>query len=84
MAGEGKVEERRLDAGGYDETLRDIKAGPVALKWSRGGPDRGWVYYAPEVVQVHLAHADNFEGGVRKFGDSAVDEPLDLKRFMRK
>src|SRR5688572_3808237 len=84
--GEGKVLEKRLNggAGGYDETLLDIKAGPIAVRWSAGGPQRGWIYYSPETIQVHLAHAKNFEDNIPIFGDSRIEEKLDLKRFLRK
>jgi hypothetical protein len=87
LSGTGKLFERRLGgAGGYDPAGVSIAAGPVAVKWSRGGTDRGWIYYAPEVVTVHLANADNFKGRVHKQGpglESKVEE-LDLRRFMKK
>ncbi len=87
MSGTGKLFERRLGrAGEYDPAGLSIAAGPVTVKWSRGGPDRGWIYYAPEVVTVHLAHADNFKGRVHKIGpgvDAGIKE-LDLRRFMKK
>jgi hypothetical protein len=84
-AGEGQVEEVRLDAGGYDPKLLNITAGPIAVEWSRGGKDRGWIYYSPEGVQVHLAHANDFEDRVAPpLGDSASHKAIDLKRFMRK
>jgi hypothetical protein len=87
LSGNGKLFERRLGgAGGYDPAGLSITAGPVAVKWSRGGTDRGWIYYAPEVVTVHVAHADNFKGRVHKHGpglESKVEE-LDLRRFMKK
>jgi hypothetical protein len=84
--GSGMVVERKLDDGsGYDETLLDIKAGPIALHWSRGNPVRGWIYYSPEVMQVHMAHADSFEVQVKMFGLQRLEiEALDLKRFMPK
>ena len=47
-----------------------FKAGPFEVEWSRAAADRGWIYYSPEKVRVHIAHAKNFDG-------------LDLKRFAR-
>ncbi len=86
--GDGKVLERRLNGGegGFDETLLDIKAGPISLRWSKGNQDRGWIYYAPEVLQVHLAHADEFEdhNAVKFLADDRLYKALDLKRYMRK
>ncbi len=84
--GEGLVVElRRLDGMGYDETLLDIKAGPITITWSAGNMDRGWIYYVPETVMVHIAHADHFENNVRILGPNKIEiKALDLKRFMRK
>ena len=86
LTGTGKLFERRLGAGGYDPDGLFIAAGPVVIKWSRGGPDRGWIYYAPEVVTVHLAHADSFKGKVEQLapGIDAGMKELDLRRFMKK
>jgi hypothetical protein len=86
LTGTGKLFERRPGGGGYDPEGLSIKAGSVTLKWSRGGADRGWIYYAPEVVTVHLAHADNFKAKVEKIGPGADAETkeLDLRRFMKK
>jgi hypothetical protein len=87
LSGTGKLFERRLGpGGGFDPDGLYVVAGPVKIKWSMSGPDRGWIYYAPEVVTVHLAHADNFKGGVQKFGAGLDVEKkeLDLRRFMRK
>lgn len=85
-AGEGKVLERRLPGGaGYDVTSLDIKAGPMTLRWSAGGPERGWIYYIPEAMAVHLADAGHFEDNVRMIGPQRVEhKALDLKRFLRK
>jgi hypothetical protein len=95
LCGTGKLFERRLSTaerrlstvGGYDPYGLSITSGPVSIKWSRGGADRGWIYYAPEVVTVHLAHADNFKSQEQKIGfsgESTITEELDLRRFMRK
>lgn len=85
-AGDGKVVERKLPEGGYDQTLLYIKAGPIAVEWSRGGKERGWIYYAPELVRAHLANARDFDprSEVVPPGNSAVRQALDLKRFMGK
>ena len=86
-SGDGKVLERRLDGGkgAYDETLLDIKAGPIALRWSKCNLDHGWIYYIPEVMQVHMANAKNFEDYVENFGPHRIErKALDLKRYMRK
>jgi RNA polymerase sigma factor (sigma-70 family) len=84
-AGTGVVLERRLDEGGYDESLLAIKAGPIALVWSRGSTERGWIYYAPEVLQVHVANADCFADSVTvDLKGQTERKALDLKRFMRK
>lgn len=87
LSGEGKVLERRLDGGrgGYDETLLVIKAGAISLRWSKGGKERGWIYYPPETVQVQLAHAKDFEDHVRWHGADATEfKALDLRRYLRK
>ena len=85
LSGTGKLFERQLGQGGYDPAGLSIAAGPISVKWSRGGADRGWIYYAPEVVTVHLAHADNFAARVRRLGQQVFeDKELDLRRFMRK
>jgi len=86
LSGTGKLFERRLGAaGGYDPEGLYIVAGPMKLLWSKGGEERGWIYYALEVMSVHLAHGDNFKRRVHKFGqlESAVEE-LNLRRYMKK
>lgn len=86
--GSGKLFERRLKAlgGGFDPEGLSIATGPVAIRWSYGNADRGWIYYAPEVVTVHLVHAQKFKPGVRRnlAGEEVVIEQLDLRRFMKK
>ena len=64
----GKEPVRRpvLDGGGE----RWFKAGPFKVEWSRGSEGQGWIYYAPEQVRVHIAHAKDFD-------------KLDLKRFAK-
>jgi hypothetical protein len=87
LSGTGKLFERRQGPNGdFDPDGLYVVAGPAKIKWSMGGPDRGWIYYAPEVVTVHLAHADNFKGRVHNAGTAfqAKVEELDLRRFMRK
>jgi hypothetical protein len=85
LSGTGKLFERRLERGGFDPAGLYIEAGSAKVKWSMGNADRGWIYYAPEVVTVHLAHADNFKGRVHKVGPKVViDQELDLQRFMKK
>jgi hypothetical protein len=85
LAGTGKLFERKLMGGGYDPDGLFVVAGPVKIEWSRGNADRGWIYYSPEVVTVHLAHADNFAERRRKLGNGViVDTELDLRRFMKK
>ncbi|MBX9584559.1 MAG: sigma-70 family RNA polymerase sigma factor [Gemmataceae bacterium] len=70
---------------GYRDWSGPIKAGPIELDWSMGGRASGWIYYRPEEVTVHPAHAKNFEAGTERSGrDTLVHSKLDLKRFMRK
>ena len=86
LSGTGKLFERRMAQGGYDPAGLAIKAGEVSVQWSRGGTERGWIYYAPEVVTVHLAHAKDFRDRVEKAapaGEMKYKE-LDLRRFMKK
>ena len=83
--GTGKLFERRLKDGGYDPAGLSIVAGPISVTWSRGGEERGWVYYSPESVSVHIAHAKNFKSGTLKVGKEVIPvQELDLKRFMKK
>jgi hypothetical protein len=86
LEGTGKLFEQKLNGRDtYDPDGLAIVAGPVKVTWSRGGAERGWIYYAPELVTVHLAHANNFKERPSKFGDGRdVTEELDLRRFMRK
>lgn len=88
FSGAGRVVERRKPGvnAGYDETLLDIKAGPIAVRWSKGGRDLGWIYYAPEAVRVFMANARYFEDQLRALGpgnrNRLETRALDLKRFM--
>jgi hypothetical protein len=43
-----------------DGSLTLIKAGPIALGWSRGGPGNGWIYYNPKQVRVESADPKDF------------------------
>lgn len=52
---------------------RYLKAGKVSVEWSLGGPDRGYVYYAPENVAVLIVNRELFDNDAR----------LDLSRFRR-
>ena len=83
LDGSGRLSERKPNGQNtYDPAGLAIVAGPGKVTGSRGGAERGWIYYAPEIVTVHLAHADNFRP---KTGfDSAVIKELDLRRFMKK
>jgi hypothetical protein len=88
LSGTGKLFERRLDDDrGYDPEGLSITSGPVSIKWSRGSRYRGWIYYAPEVVTVHLAHAENFKSHEQKIGfdgETIMVKELDLRRFLKK
>lgn len=80
ISGEGSVWETYVD-GKYDGGNLDIKAGPITFEWSRGGDDRGWVYYQPEDLRLQIANADRFEE--HEGLDSKKIEKLDLKRFLK-
>ncbi|QEL14328.1 hypothetical protein [Limnoglobus roseus] len=83
-AGEGTLFERKVN-GQYDPAGLKIKAGPIRVTWSKGGKDRGWVYYAPEVVQVQVANAQYFADGVHDLGNQKIEyKALDLSRYKRK
>src|SRR5262245_17288526 len=87
LSGTGKLFERQQGPGvSFDPEGLYVVAGPVKIKWSLCGRDRGWIYYAPEVVTVHLAHADAFKGRVHQAGTAfeAKTEALDLRRFMKR
>jgi hypothetical protein len=85
-SGTGKLFERRKGGpnGNFDPAGLSIVAGPIAIKWSMGSPDRGRIYYGPEVVTVHLAHASGFRPGVGGLDGKTVQPELDLRRFMNK
>jgi len=62
-----------------------IKTGPISLGWSHGGDTKGWIYYTPEKVTVHLADAKDFADRVDTFGGAARVMPkLDLQRFRKR
>jgi len=42
--GSGKV----FETGGGSNGELFISAGPIKLKWSNGGPGKGWIYYIPD------------------------------------
>jgi hypothetical protein len=86
QAGKGQLFEFPLEKGGYKPEGLYIKAGPISVEWSRGGKERGWIYYVPEDVTVHLAHADNFKDRLRTIGGRIKfeDQELDLRRFLKK
>jgi len=80
-SGAGAVFEER-ENGRYAGGQLFIKAGPFRLGWSDGGAARGWIYYNPEKLKVHIAHAKDFENS----DEARIGVPskkLDLKRFMK-
>lgn len=85
-AGKGKLFERRLPVGGYDPDGLSLNAGAITLEWSMGGPERGWIYYLPEALAVHIANARDFEDRFELIpgGQKQEYKKLDLKRFMTK
>ncbi|HEX3147387.1 MAG TPA: hypothetical protein VHR66_04845 [Gemmataceae bacterium] len=79
QTGAGKVFERYKAIQGanandvtyvYDGGDLDLKAGPIEIRWSRGGVDSGWIYFDPDKVQTHTAKA-------------ALFDTLDLKQFAK-
>lgn len=62
-----------------------IAAGPIRLQWSAGTADSGFVYYAPERVKVHIAHAKFFQASTSfdPFAGGIEEKALDLRRFMK-
>lgn len=79
-SGEGTVVERYTqgpDGQWSGSGQVNVRAGDVAIEWSRGGKDRGWVYYTPEETAVMIvnSHYDSNTGR----GDAV--EKLDLRRF---
>lgn len=84
--GTGVVFERRsLGSRTYQGGRLFIKAGPIRLGWSYGDAGRGWIYYTPEELRVHIATAERFDDGVEvaPFDGTRFPVPkLDLKRFM--
>ena len=84
--GTGKLFEKRIEQGGFDEEGLHIVAGPVTVKWSRSSDTRGWIYYIPEAVAVHMANAENFEESVLEIPGkkNIIHKKLDLQRFIRR
>jgi|SRR6267142_1761408 len=83
-AGTRALSERR-DAGGKLAGELYIKAGPIAIGWSRADAGRGWLYYTPEKVEVHLADARDFADRVEPAGEGIVRPvpKLNLQRFLK-
>src|SRR5262245_37974560 len=81
ISGTGQLFEKYKN-GRYAGGQLFIQAGPIRLGWSDGGAARGWVYYNPEKLKVHVAHAKDFENS----DEARIGVPskkLDLKRFMK-
>ena len=66
FAGDGKSEgkeevyEKYVD-GQYKNGQLDLNAGPISIEWSRGGPDRGWIYFSVDHSEVWTTHVDDAE-----------------------
>jgi hypothetical protein len=54
-----------------DGSQLELTAAAIKVKWSYGGPGRGWLYYNPEEVRVQIAHAKGFR-------------TIDLARFIER
>lgn len=82
--GTGKVSEK--DAPAEDKSNIFIEAGPIPLRWSYADKGKGWVYYDPSVLRVHLARAADYEDReeLTPFDGPSTVKKLDLKRFMHK
>lgn len=87
-SGSGKLFERRRGGpnGDFDPEGLFIKAGPISMEWSRGGQDRGWIYYAPENCSVLIANASGFarQAELQLDRTQHVRPELDLRRFVKK
>lgn len=82
VTGGGRVYELYTD-GKYDGGELTIKAGEVDVVWSRGGLDRGWLYYEPETLRLQIANADRFENTYQDVEKQVIDRPqVDLRRFL--
>lgn len=62
-----------------------LGAGAISLQWSAGSAESGYVYYAPERIKVHIAHAQHFEDSTvpAPFGADGKIKALDLRRYLK-
>jgi hypothetical protein len=62
-----------------------IKAGPIAVQWSKHSEKRGWIYYRPEKIKVYFANARDFTDRVEDtgFNMKGLIPRLDLQRFVK-
>lgn len=67
--GEGMVYEKYLD-NKYNQGRLNIEAGPLQLKWSRGGEDLGWVYYDPSQTLVWNVSKDHASSLIDTLSDN--------------
>lgn len=82
VTGGGRVYELYTD-GKYDGGELTIKAGEVDVVWSRGGLDRGWLYYEPEKLRLQIANANRFENTYQDVEKQVIDRhQVDLSRFL--
>ncbi|MCA9129500.1 MAG: hypothetical protein KDB22_20580 [Planctomycetales bacterium] len=56
--GQGEVYET-YKANAYSGGLLELKPGAIAVTWSAGGPDSGWVYYDPSRLRVWQVASDD-------------------------
>jgi hypothetical protein len=82
IEGSGEIFERYTD-GHYDGGKLTIRAGRIAIGWSAGGDDSGWIYYEPEKIRLQIACAKRFKDstGAENFRNDDVKK-IDLKRFL--
>ena len=86
LTGTGEVYEvRDAKTGEYieHESKLFIEAGGVRMQWSIGGLEKGWIYYKPEQMKVHLANSDRFENRAPT-NFRREEQALDLSRFLPK
>jgi len=79
-SGEGTVVERYTqgpDGQWSGSGQVNVRAGDIAIEWSRGGKDRGWVYYTPEETAVMIVNGQKKE----YVGRDNIIRNLDLRRF---
>jgi hypothetical protein len=85
-SGTKPLSERKNGNGRYADE-QSIRAGPISMEWSQGGPEHGCIYYFPEKMKVYPAKAEDFadQPGRRVGGRVAArGRPrLDLKRFLQ-